>query len=102
MFTPGLEVKMAIEEALSMKASIHYGGMGLNDSDVQALKVETRMDVLSVFRNYMNTNNMIRWSREKEDLLRLYGVLGGEAFSESFDRSRANWMVKYFEKIAPH
>jgi hypothetical protein len=36
------------------------------------------------------------------DFSRLYEVLGGEGFSESFDRYRANWFVKYFEKIAPN
>lgn len=27
---------------------------------------------------------------------------GGEAYAESVDRSRLNWFIRYFEKIAPH
>jgi hypothetical protein len=51
------------------------------------------MDPLSVFRNYVKVNHMFRWSREKDDLIKLYNTLGGEAFAESFDRFRANWFV---------
>ena len=52
MFTPGLEMKLAIEGAQKHNAKIVFGGLALNDSDIQALKVETRMDPLSLFRNF--------------------------------------------------
>jgi hypothetical protein len=55
MFTPGLEMKFAIEEAQKHNAKIVYGGLAVNNSDIQALKVETRMDPLSTFRNYRKT-----------------------------------------------
>lgn len=29
-------------------------------------------------------------------------MVGSEAYAESIDRSRTNWFVKYFEKLAPH
>jgi len=52
MFTPGLEMKLAIEEAQKHNAKIVFGGLAVNDSDIQALKVETRMDPLSLFTNF--------------------------------------------------
>lgn len=41
------------------------------------------------------------WNSDYNDFTKTMRVRGGEAFAESFDRSRANLMVSMFNKIAP-
>lgn len=101
-FLPGLEVKYALEEAEKLGANVVFGGMAIRNSDLQALKIETRFDPLNVTLNFVKTYLQTKWRRERADLFFASNVIGGEAFAESFDRYRAAWCVKFFERISPH
>ena len=41
------------------------------------------------------------WSSDYNDFTKILRTRGGEAFAESIDRSRANFMVGAFSKVAP-
>lgn len=49
--TPGLEVKLAIEEAKKLNKKVIFGGEAFGAEDVAAFRHEPRMDIL----NLMNT-----------------------------------------------
>lgn len=51
-FVPGLEVKLAIEEAEKLKIPVQFGGLEIDRTTFEALKVETRMEFLSLFYRY--------------------------------------------------
>lgn len=102
IFSPGLEVKYAIEEALQHNSQIHYGGLAIDGSDLQSLKVETRISPFSVLYQHLRLATFGHYSREIRDFRNLQAKLGGEELAESIDRFRANWLVKYFEKISPN
>lgn len=50
-FTPGLEMKFALEGAEKLKSNVVLGGLAINDTDCEGLRVEPRWDLLSLFRN---------------------------------------------------
>ena len=101
-FAPGLETKVALEEAEKVGAKTHFGGVEFDPITKEALRIETRMYAHTAFwksRNFMRT--MSAWSTDVDDFQKVLRTRGGEAFAESIDRSRANLMVQIFNKIAP-
>jgi len=101
-FIPGLEIKYAIEEANKLKVPVVLGGLEIDDVTLAALKVEPRMDPVSqLWYGYRALHNAF-WRREHHDTYATLDVVGSEAYAESIDRSRINWFVKYFEKLAPY
>jgi len=101
-FTPGLEMKYAIEEAQKADAELLYGGLEIDAETMYALKVEPRMDLIPLlYRAFYSLHNKL-WKTEFQDNFRLLKVQGGETFAELMDRYRTNWFVKLFEKYAPH
>eukprot|EP01016_Furgasonia_blochmanni_P050714 TRINITY_DN787_c0_g1_i2.p1 TRINITY_DN787_c0_g1~~TRINITY_DN787_c0_g1_i2.p1 ORF type:complete len:497 (-),score=170.05 TRINITY_DN787_c0_g1_i2:700-2190(-) len=100
-FTPGLEMKYAVEEAQKLGANVHFAGLEINPEILNGLALEKRMDLLPFFvRSYRAINNKL-WDREAKDTWKLLETVGGEAFAENIDKFRANWFVKLFEKMAP-
>jgi hypothetical protein len=67
LFNPGLEVKYAIEEALHNNTHIHYGGLAINNSDLQSLKIETRISPLTVLINHLKYATFGHYSKEIRD-----------------------------------
>lgn len=71
IFSPGLEVKYAIEEALQHNSQIHYGGLAIDGSDLQSLKVETRISPFSVLYQHLRLATFGHYSREIRDFRNL-------------------------------
>lgn len=95
-------MKWAIEEANKLNVPVVLGGLEIDDNTLLALKTEPRMDPISQFYyGYRALHNSF-WRREHQDTYKVLDVVGGEAFAEGVDRNRANWFVKYFEKLAPY
>ena len=95
-FVPGLEMKLAIEEAEKLKIPIEFGGLEIDRVAFEALKVETRMDIIPLLWRYLKTSGRKRWDSEKYDFEFLLSTKSGEAIAESIDQYRLAWAIKYF------
>lgn len=96
-FTPGLEMKFAVDAAKAGNKPLVLGGLAVDDVALEGLRVEPRMDIVNLFRNgafALNKNKL--WYSESLDNFNSIDVHGGETYAESIDRFRANWWVKYF------
>jgi hypothetical protein len=100
-FTPGLEMKFAVEEALRNNSNLIFGGHEINNQAFNALRNEKRMDLLPLFYRWYTSLNNARWKTEHHDNNRLLETLGGENFAEIVDKYRVNWFIKWFEKVSP-
>jgi len=100
-FTPGLEMKYAIEEALKLDSKVIFGGQEVNPGTLYALRTEKRFDVVPLVWRYFTALNNKRWETEHQDMFRLLDVTGGEAFAEVLDKYKISWFIKLFEKYAP-
>ena len=101
-FTPGLETKFALEGAEKAKAKIHFGGEEFDPVTIEALRTETNMYPHTfIWKSRLFLRSQNAWNADYNDFTKTMRVRGGEAFAESFDRSRANLMVSMFNKIAP-
>lgn len=94
-------MKMAAESAEKVGAKIHLGGLELDPETLTGLYHESRMDIIPLLYRMILKNKNNSWHAELEDISGLLSAYGGSSFAENLDRSRANWFVKYFEKIAP-
>jgi len=101
-FTPGLEMKFAIEEAIKNDSKLVFGGHEINAVTFQALRVEKRMDWMPILYRWFTVLSNARWKTEHIDNYRLIDVCGGEGFAEILDKYRVSWFVKYFEKLSPY
>lgn len=101
-FIPGLEMKFAIEEAKKLNKPVILGGLEIDEAALYSLRVETRMDPISLFYNGCMALHNKLWRSEYIDTYSIYDVHGGEAFAESVDFFRLNWFIKLFEKYAPY
>jgi len=100
-FTPGLETKWAIEEAVKAKSEILFGGLEIDPETLQALRIEKRMDLIPLlYRAGISLHNKL-WKTEHQDIFRLLKTQGGENFAELLDKHRVSWFIKLFEKYAP-
>jgi hypothetical protein len=101
-FTPGLEMKYALDGAAKNNSEIMFGGEEFDPITVDALKNETRMYFHTVLWRYrLFTKLQNAWASEVRDFYRVLHTRGGEAFAESMDRSRINFMVAALSKLAP-
>lgn len=100
-FTPGLEMKWAIEEAQKLNSQIIYGGQEIHSGTLYALRTEKRFDIISLAWKYFFALRNKKWETEYQDTFRLLDVHGGEIFAEILDKYRIAWLIKLFEKYAP-
>jgi hypothetical protein len=101
-FTPGLEIKFALDGAVKNNSEIMFGGAELDPTTIEALKNETRMYFHTVmWRLRQITRMQSAWSSEVHDFFKVMHTRGGEGFAESMDRSRINFLVGMFSKCAP-
>lgn len=101
-FTPGLETKLAIEAAQKVNAKVHFGGFEYDPITIEALRTETNMyahTTLWKSRKLLKSQNA--WTSDYFDFETILATRGGEAFAESIDRSRINFLVGLFSKLAP-
>lgn len=101
-FIPGLEMKLALEEAEKLNSKVVLGGLELDPEAINALLTEKRMDfIFMIFRSVFGLHNR-HWRVENMDHYNILYTHGGAAFGENMDLSRVNWFIKLFEKFAPH
>jgi hypothetical protein len=101
-FTPGLETKLAIEEGKKLGSDIVFGGVEFDPITIESLRTETDMYPHSLVWNSRPFFRLLNSYRtEFNDFFGILHTRGGEAFAESMDRSRANFLVAMFKKIAP-
>lgn len=101
-FTPGLEIKFALEAAEKAKSKIHFGGVEFDPVTVEALRTETSMYAhTALWRARQLLRSQNAWASQYHDFHRTLVTRGGEAFAESLDRSRSNFMVGLLSKYAP-
>mmetsp|Transcript_85 Transcript_85/g.17 ORF Transcript_85/g.17 Transcript_85/m.17 type:complete len:122 (+) Transcript_85:317-682(+) len=96
-FTPGLEMKLAMEAAEKLNKPVVLGGLAIDDSSLEGLRVEGKIDLLQLYKNaaFAVEHNKL-WYSECLDNYATLDVQGGEAYAESIDKFRVNWWVKYF------
>jgi len=101
-FTPGLEIKYALEAAEKAKAKIHFGGVDFDPVTIEALRTETKMYAHTLLWNArLLLRSQNAWTTDYNDFKKILQTRGGEAFAESMDRSRSNFMVALLSKFAP-
>lgn len=100
-FIPGLEVKFALESAKKVNSQVVYGGFEIDQSTIDAFKLQSSINPFSLLRRSFGLNSNNFWQREKRDVYNILTVQGGETFAESMDRFRVNWFVNYFDKLCP-
>lgn len=89
-FTPGLEVKYAIEEAKRLNSNVVYLGYELDPLTKNKLYHETRFSILKTLINMMRTKNT--YSREFFDYYTQLTNYGQRKFIESScDQYFINW-----------
>lgn len=55
----------------------------------------------SIWKSRLLFKSQNAWASDYYDFSTTLSTRGGEAFAESFDRSRANFLVALFSKLAP-
>lgn len=102
-FTPGLEIKFAIEEATKMGSETIFGGVEKDAITMEGLRIETDMYAhKAIWRSRQFLRPQSAWANEYDDFMRVLKTRGGEAFAESMDRSRSNFLVQLLQKVAPN
>lgn len=99
--TPGLEVKYAVEEAEKAGAKVTFAGKEFDIETIDGLRNSSH---LFFFMLPLRAKPMVIESslkHEYDDFKRVMLVRGGEAFSESFDKYRANFLIHLLNRIAP-
>ena len=94
-------MKFAYDEAQKLGSNIHLGGLELDNFTIRGLYHESRMDILPLIWRYLKMKSD-RWDNDENDIKSILSDYGAESFSESIDRSRANWFVKFFAVLSPH
>lgn len=101
-FTPGLETKFAIEEAVKLGVKPIFGGEEFDPITMEGLRLETDMYAhVALWRARLFYRSQNAWGSDASDFFNTLKTRGGEAFAESIDRSRANLGVQLFNKLAP-
>ena len=103
MFTPGLETYFACRYACKNNVQKVYGGNAFDPITVENLRNEPDMYAHtllwnSVFKSIALSSS---WTSQYDDWINTLHVRGGEAFAESIDRSRINFMVAMLNRVAP-
>lgn len=103
-FTPGLEVKYAMQEAEKAGSEIYFAGTELNKSTLEGLNSHYLNFISPIWRYFKQTQPSQAFSLSTLDIQDFFNTLrvrGGEAFSESIDRSRVNMMIHILNKWFP-
>lgn len=103
MFTPGLETAYALKYATQNKAQTVFGGHEFDPTTVEALRLQPDLYFHTFLWRAITTtfNTSSAWNSQYTDFNEIANARGGEAFAESIDRSRINFLVGLFSKTAP-
>lgn len=82
---------------------IYYGGVAFDPITIEAFRTETDLYPHAFLWKSITSTFKIAssWSTGYDDFMNTLHVRGGEAFAESIDRSRINFLVSLFGKVAP-
>lgn len=71
-FTPGLEIKYALEAAEKSKAKIHFGGVDFDPITIEALRTETNMYPHTLlWKSRVLIRNQNAWNNNFSDFKRI-------------------------------
>lgn len=103
VFSPGLEVYYALKHAETNKIPTIFGGHAFDPLTIEALRIQPDLYPHTFLWRVAHKSIQIAnsWTSQHEDFLNTLNVRGGEAFAESIDRSRINFLVGYLSKVAP-
>lgn len=100
-FQPGLEVKNAIDTGKNVGANIVYGGMAFDNTNLQAMEHEKRMDIPSFFWRLYFTDGLRRYKHEHVEQLAIIDAEGAEAYAESLDNVSVSWWTQFLYRMSP-
>lgn len=103
MFQPGLETAFALKYAAKNKTQTVYGGHEFDPATIEALRLQPDLYFHTfIWRALFTTfNTTSAWNSQYSDFNEIANARGGEAFAESTDRSRINFLVGLLSKTAP-
>lgn len=101
-FTPGLEMKFAVEAAEKADSKLTFLGTEFNEETMEAMSTEKRLQALGLLKNFIYKDQMLNYSDEFKNQFTVMGVSGGEGYSENLDDEQVNWWINYFERLSPH
>lgn len=103
IFSPGLETYYACKYASRNNVSQFYGGVAFDPLTIEALRHQPDLySHLLIWRSIFHTRKLgSSWTSQYNDFLHTLQVRGAEAFAESIDRSRINFLVGLLSKMAP-
>ena len=101
-YLPGLEAFAAADWARKNHKDVLFAGKFFNHSVMEALKNEKRMHLIPVFLRSMFGKDTSIWNAEYKSQTDVCSVHGVEAFTETADEFRINWLIKFMSLIIPH
>lgn len=103
LLTPGLETYYALKYAADNNIQQKFGGHVFDPLTVEALRLEPDLYPHTLFwKAIRKTTPMASsWTSQYDDFINTLHVRGGEAFAESIDRSRINFLVGCLSRVAP-
>ena len=101
-FVPGIDSKLIHDFASHNKREIVYAGEDFNAQTMEALRIETRMDVIFPYlKYYFGLNNS--WEVEAKNAQVLFRSHSIKSLAEGhFNQDNVAWFVKFAEKLIPH
>ena len=102
-FTPGLETYFACRYATENKVPNFYGQEEFDVQTIEALRLEPDLYPHTLYSRWFKTTQRqtSSWDTQTSDFMNVMHVRGGEAFAESMDRFRINFLVSLFKRAAP-
>jgi pheromone shutdown protein TraB len=93
----------ALRYALDKKININFAGSIFDPITVESLRGEPDLYPHNLLMKALNRTNAITstWTSNYNDFINSLHVRGGEAFAESMDRSKINFLVALLSKAAP-
>lgn len=103
LFTPGLETFYTCKYAADNKIPTYFGGVEFDPVTIRALRLQPDLyPHTMLWRGIRKTYKLCSsWTTQYDDFMNTLHVRGGEAFAESVDRSRINFIVGLISKAAP-
>lgn len=102
LFDGGLELKFALEEAEKLGTELKFGGVEFDPRTIEGLRMQPDMyPMTAMWQARKLTYHMSTLTNEVHDFYNILHAKGAEAFSESIDRSRINFLVHMLNKVAP-
>lgn len=102
-FTPGLETYFACRYACRNNIRKYYGGVEFDPQTIEAFRLQPDLYPHTFIYRFCRilAGQANSLTNEHSDFVDTMEARGGEAFAESIDRSRINFLVGFLNKLAP-